>query len=248
MNHNTNRNSPGDTIYGRRLLEEFLRAGRRKIIELYITDTTAKIFKKELESKGIKYKVVNKETLFKLSRRTDHQGVFGIVEPFQFYEISYFFEQSPCVIVALDSVQDPRNFGSIIRTAYLCGATGILTSERGGAPLSPVVVHTSAGATEYIPVARTKTLADGLVQLKQHNFKIFGAERSPDSIPFDTLEYPSKVVIVFGSEGGGLSGRTKKICDGLIYIPQYGLLDSFNVSVACGIITYFVCKRIKSLS
>ncbi len=231
-------------IYGRRVLEEFLRAKRRKLNLVYLTEESAKIFKNKLTRENIPFKITTKKEMFELSRRKDHQGVIGIVEPFQYYELSYLFDISPALVVALDNIQDVRNFGSIIRTSYLTGASGIIIPERESAKVSPVVVHTSAGASEYIPIIMVNSVPHTLNILKQRGFKIYGATSSASSLPFDALEYPSRVVTVFGNEGVGLSNKVKRICDAFIHIPQKGLLDSFNVSVACGIIIYFISKKI----
>lgn len=235
-----------ELIYGRRVLEEFIRARTRKIKFVWLTEESAKIFAPKLKSEGIGFEIKTKDDLFKLIKHKDHQGVVAKVEPFKYYDISYFFEMRKCLIISLDGVQDVRNFGSIVRTVYLSGADGIIIGEKGSAKVNSVVVHTSAGATEYIPIAMVQSLVHALNILKAKGFTIYGAVIDENSIPFENIEYSFRSVIVFGNEGKGLTGRVKKACDKLIYIPQRGHIDSFNVSVACGIIVYHIAKKIHS--
>lgn len=233
-----------DFIYGRRILDEFLRAKSRKIKFAYLTKESAKIFKSKLIKEQIGFKISTKEEIFKLAKRKDHQGVFAWVEPFKYFDLSYVLDMPIRVVVALDGVQDVRNFGSIIRTVYLAGADCVIIQDKGSAKVNPVVVHASAGASEHIPIVKVDSLAHSLHILKQRGFTVLGASLEQNSIPFDTINYSVPLVIVFGNEGKGLSSRIKKICDKLIHIPQKGLIDSFNVSVACGIIIYYAVKKI----
>ena len=134
--------------------------------------------------------------------------------------------------------------GALIRTAYLCGVSAVIIPSRGSSAITSVVTHTSAGATEHISIMRTDSFLHILKQLKERCFYLIGAEtaeRGGDDIR--KIDFPKATVVVMGSEGYGLRNPVQKACDRLAALPQKGNLDSFNVSVAAGIILFTAATK-----
>ena len=173
---------------------------------------------------------------------TQHQGVMAEVEDMAWAEVDDILalaEQrgEDLLIVLLDGITDPRNFGAIIRSAEVLGAHGVVVEERRSAPLSPVVAKTAAGATSYLPVAQTKNLPRLIEQLKQDNVWVYGAagEAAED---VRRIDFSGKVALVIGAEGEGMRRLVREKCDALVSIPVRGRVQSLNASVAAGILLF----------
>jgi 23S rRNA (guanosine2251-2'-O)-methyltransferase len=134
--------------------------------------------------------------------------------------------------------------GSIIRSAVLCGASGIIIPEKNSASITPVVVHTSAGATEHIKISVINSLSHTLSELSKSSWKVYGTLPEGENL-LDIRDFnpPEKFVIVMGSEGEGLAANVKIKCDAMLRIPQSGCLDSFSVSASAAIIFFKAAER-----
>jgi 23S rRNA (guanosine2251-2'-O)-methyltransferase len=145
------------------------------------------------------------------------------------------------LILILDSITDPQNLGSLIRTAHCCGANGVIIPENRSASVTASVMKASAGAAHHIPVAVVVNLSNTLLYLKEKGFWIYGTD--PVSGKYvSTLDYEGHIGLVMGSEGKGMRPLIKKKCDFLLSIPIMGKIDSLNVSVAAGIILYEILR------
>ena len=168
-----------------------------------------------------------------------HQGVLAFVRPAPLVEWSDLraqARQSGGVIVALDQVTDPRNFGAIIRSAEAFGATGaLITSNRCARP-GPVVAKTSAGSSELLPVAMITNLAQAIEECKAGGFHVYGADMGGAQAA--SLDLTGPTMIVIGAEGKGLRSKTRNLCDALVSIPITGKTESLNASVAAGVLLY----------
>jgi 23S rRNA (guanosine2251-2'-O)-methyltransferase len=180
--------------------------------------------------------------LDELTGRTDHQGIIGLRGGFVYTDLEVLLlnlNPSPThnFIVMLDSVLDPQNLGSIIRSAHCLGANGVVIPTDRAAGVTPAVIKASAGSAEQLPISRVTNLAQTIDYLKAKGFWIFGAD-AHEGKPVREQDFGSQVVLVLGNEARGLRPLVKKKCDYLVKIPMSGNFDSLNVAVAAGIIQY----------
>ena len=150
----------------------------------------------------------------------------------------------PPFLLLADGVEDPHNLGAIIRTALLCGAHGVVIPRRGGVPVTPTVLKSSAGAAARLPVARVANIGEAVRRLKAQNVFVYCADM--DGRPAFQQNLTGPIALVAGSEGSGVSPLVKSLCDGVLSLPMAGGgtgVDSFNVSVATGIILYEIMRQ-----
>ncbi len=174
------------------------------------------------------------------------QGVVGIGRPFRYSSLEdLLIVRSPFrnrVLLILDSVEDPRNLGALIRTAYAFAAQGVVISRHRAASVSPVVVKASAGTAGRIPIAMVANISQSLDYLKKEGFWIYGTEARSGS-DINSLDLSGDIGLVMGSEGEGMHGLVRKKCDFLVSIAMPGDTDSLNVSVAAGIILNEISRK-----
>ena len=140
-----------------------------------------------------------------------------------------------------DSLEDPHNLGAIIRTAECCGAHGVIIPERRSVSLSGVVSKTSAGALEYVPVARVTNLNAAIKDLKERNIWVIAADM--DGVPYKEADLTGAVALVIGSEGKGVSRLVKENCDMTVSIPMKGKINSLNASVAAAVLMFETASK-----
>lgn len=145
------------------------------------------------------------------------------------------------ILLILDEIQDPRNFGAIIRSAEAFGVEGIIIPERNSVRINETVVKTSTGAIEHVPIVKVTNLADTMSRLKKLDYWIYGAAGEA-TLPYYEEKYPQKVALILGNEGVGLRKKVREHCDTLIKIPMKGRMNSLNVSVAGGILLAEISK------
>ncbi len=169
-----------------------------------------------------------------------HQGVVAVAEPFKTFVVGDLIdkisEEDISVVLLLDGITDPQNLGSIIRSAEIFGASGVVIPKARSATISPAAWQASAEAIEHIPIVKAN-LTDAGRQLKDNGFWLIGAEGDLGQ-DVDEFEWPKKAAIVLGSEGSGLTRLVKKECDFLVKIPMFGKVASLNVSVSAGILLH----------
>jgi len=197
--------------------------------------------------RGLSIAYRDKEHLTRISGTASHQGIVCICKEYAYVSIDDVIEHrhdsfENSVVLVLDSIEDPQNLGSIIRTAYALGINGLIIPEHRAAPVTPAVIKVSAGAARHIPVARVVNIAQALDHLKERNFWIYGADASAPST-LEALDFSGNVGLVMGSEGKGIRPLVRKKCDALVSIQMDGNFDSLNVSVATGIILYQISRR-----
>jgi 23S rRNA (guanosine2251-2'-O)-methyltransferase len=178
-----------------------------------------------------------------------HQGVVGhrrqaVLKPFfsLLEELAGEDRQDQRLLV-LDSVQDPRNLGSILRSALAAGFKRVILPKERTAPVSGTVARTSAGALDHLELFQTTNLADSLARLKDQGFWIFGAVADPGAVSIYEADFSGPMVLVVGSEAKGIRPRVAGECDHLVTIPMQGNFDSLNVSVAAAIIMFEIARR-----
>lgn len=240
----------GMLLYGRNPVLEALKEGR--VSGLMLARGVEDAFEKEVralaqDAGGLRVKFAPRIELDQLVGTTQHQGIVAEVEDLAWASVDDILDRAEqrgedLLIVLLDGITDPRNFGAIIRSAEVLGAHGVVVEERRSAPLSPVVAKTAAGATSYLPVAQTKNLPRLIDQLKEDGVWVYGAagEAAEDAAKID---FSGKVGLVIGAEGEGLRRLVREKCDGLVRIPTRGRVQSLNASVAAGILLYEATRK-----
>ena len=177
---------------------------------------------------------------------SSHQGVAAYAAAHEYADVDDIFAaaeakgEKPFIIVC-DEVEDPHNLGAIIRSADAAGAHGVIIPKRRNATLSYVVGKTSAGAVEYVPVARVPNLPSLLDELKERGVWIYGADMNGQS--WCETDFTGGVALVIGSEGKGLGRLVKEKCDFIVSLPMKGRVNSLNASVAAGILMFEVSRQ-----
>ena len=195
---------------------------------------------------GAVVKKVHPMKLKSLCQSENHQGVAAWAAVHEYSTIDDILEnakskgEAPFVIIC-DEIEDPHNLGAIIRTADACGAHGIIIPKRRGVALTYAVGKVSAGAVEYVPVARVSNLPSAIDELKEKGFWIYGADM--DGTSWDKQDYSGSVALVVGSEGKGMGRLVKDKCDFIVSLPMKGKINSLNASVAAGILMYEIAKH-----
>lgn len=241
-----------DKIIGRNPVSEAVKSGREidKIIvkKGEIEGSLLPIIKKARQA-GIPVIEADKHKLDALADGGNHQGVVAFCASHEYASVDDILNSArekgsePFVIV-LDKITDPHNLGSILRTANCAGADGVIIPKRGGVGLNETVAKTSAGAIEYVPVAKVTNIAQTIEKLKKEGLWAVGAEAGGD-VMYDT-DLTGPIALVIGSEGEGISRLVKEKCDFLCEIPMYGNVNSLNASVAAAVMMYEVVRRRKS--
>jgi 23S rRNA (guanosine2251-2'-O)-methyltransferase len=231
-------------LYGRNPVLEALRDGR--VTEVLVARGVEDAFVRELKETGVRIRWGARIELDQLAGTTAHQGIMAEVEELAWASVDDILDRAEqrgeaLVVVLLDGITDPRNFGAIIRSAEVLGAHGVVVEERRSAPLSPVVAKTAAGATSFLPVAQTKNLPRLIDQLKAEGVWVYGAAGEAAQ-PLGGTDFSGKVALVIGAEGEGLRRLVREKCDVLVSIPTRGRVQSLNASVAAGILLYEVTR------
>ena len=209
---------------------------------------------------GVPVQIVPQPALDRASGGATHQGAVALVATVAYQDVDALLSQiAPTLdevkartplVLALDGIEDPHNFGAILRSAVGAGADAVVVTERGMAPLSATAVKASAGAALRAPLARTGNLAGALAAMKERGYWVVGLEAAPAASGADgrattvwDWDWSRATALVIGSEGGGLSGPVRKACDGLAEIPLRGDVESLNASVAAGIALFIAAKE-----
>ncbi|MEO7142376.1 MAG: 23S rRNA (guanosine(2251)-2'-O)-methyltransferase RlmB [Bryobacteraceae bacterium] len=177
-----------------------------------------------------------REMLDRASEAAAHQGVVAFGAAHRYAELETVAATARMLVV-LDGVEDPHNLGAIIRTAHAAGADAIVVPDRRAAGLTETVAKSSAGALEYLPIARVSNINRALDDLKQRGFWIYGLDERGD-YPHDSIVFTEPTAIVLGGEGHGLHHLVREHCDFLIRISMAGRIASLNVSVAAGVVLF----------
>ena len=241
-----------DQIEGRNAVLELLESGR-DINKIYVSEgekygSINKIIAKAKERKII-INEISRTKLNQMAQTENNQGVIAVVPPFNYCEVEDILEEAkrkntkPFILI-LDGIEDPHNLGSIIRTAETASVDGIIIPKRRAAGVNSTVAKVSAGAVEYMKIARVNNITDTINYLKENDVWICGTDMNTDKYYYDE-DFTGGIAIVIGSEGFGISRLVKENCDFLVKIPMKGKITSLNASVSAGIIMYEVVKQRK---
>ncbi len=193
---------------------------------------------------GVPLRFEARETLDRMAGGLPHQGVIAVVSPKPVMPLEDLLEEArdPALVVILDGVEDPRNLGAILRSAEAAGADGVLLPDRNNAGLSDAVARSSAGALEYVKVARIGNVAQAIEALKGRGFWIVGLDAEGRE-RWDAVDYKRPIALVMGGEGKGIRRLVKERCDHIVSLPLFGHVSSLNVSVAAGVALYEIVRQ-----
>ena len=239
-----------DQVEGRNAVLELLES-QKDINKLFIESgekhgSINKIIAKAKEKKVIIIEK-DKKQMKEMARTENYQGVIAIVPPFEYCEVEDIIEEAKSknedpFILILDGIEDPHNLGSIIRTAETAGVHGIIIPKRRAVAVNSTVNKTSAGAVQYMKIARVNNINETIKYLKENDVWICGTDMNTNVYYYEE-DYTIPIAFVIGSEGFGISRLVKENCDFTVKIPMKGKITSLNASVSAGIIMYEAVKQ-----
>ena len=242
-------NQENNMIAGRNAVHEALKAGR-PIAAIYVqrgekNGSIVSILAKA-KQQNIPIKEADSKKLDFMSGHAAHQGIVAAVAVKDFAELEDLFvvaeeRGEPPFFILCDEISDPYNLGAIIRTAECAGAHGVIIPKRRNVGLTFAVGKASAGAVEYLLVARVTNLADTIETLKKRGVWVYAADM--DGQPWCATDFSGGVALVIGSEGEGVSRLVKEKCDFVVSLPMKGHINSLNASVAAGILSYEISRQ-----
>ena len=237
-------------IEGRNALTEALRAGRT-IDKVFVaegdTDRSLQRLAAQAKEAGAVIVPVDRRKLDQMSATRSHQGIIALVAAHDYFTVDDILEEAAsrgenALIVICDELSDPHNLGAIMRTAECAGAHGVIIPKRRSVGLTATVAKASAGAVEYMKVARVTNINTCLSELKEKGVWVFGTA-AEGSIPMYQADLTGPAAIVIGNEGDGLSQLVRKNCDVMVHIPMKGRISSLNASNAASILLYEAVRQ-----
>lgn len=238
-----------DVIAGRNAVLEALKSGRSlECVYIAKGDLKGSILQiiAMTKERGIPLKEASPVKLDALSGGSHHQGVAAVASVRGYASLEDLFELArsrgePPFFIICDELEDPHNLGAIIRTAEAAGAHGVITPKRRSAGLTPAVYKSSAGAVEYLPVARVPNLSAAIKELKEKGVWIYAADMDGEN--WCQTDFTGPMALVVGSEGRGVSRLIRENSDYIVSLPMRGKVNSLNASVAAGILMYEAARQ-----
>ena len=233
-------------LSGRNPIREALKSGR-DIAQLLVArgelSGSAREIVQMAKERRVPVKEVDRARLDAITR--NHQGMLAFASAYRYSTVEDMLDlarergEAPFLIL-LDGITDPHNLGAIIRTAECAGAHGVIVQERRAVGLTPAAVKASAGAVEYLPVARVTNLTSTIERLKREGIWTYAADMAGED--YASLDLTGPIALVIGAEGEGVGRRVLESCDRTVSVPIRGKLDSLNASVAAGVLMYAVLR------
>lgn len=237
-------------IGGKHSVMEAIRAGRT-INKIWIAENAQKQFAgpivAEAKNLGILVQFTDKRKLDQMVEGLQHQGVIAQVAAYEYVEVEDILAKAKALgqdpfILILDEIEDPHNLGSILRTADCTGVHGVIIPKRRSVGLTATVSKTSAGAVEYVPVARVTNISQTIEQLKEQGVWVAGTDVTAAQDVYKA-NFSMPIALVIGNEGKGVGRLIKERCDFLVKLPMSGNVNSLNASVAAGVLMYEVVRQ-----
>lgn len=230
-------------VYGRNVAKEILK-NPKKVRRVILQDG--------FDDKNINslLKISNFPIIYKSKREIDHlsegvhQGIILDIEDYHYYDLASIINSDSQFVVILDHIEDPHNFGAIIRTCEAAGVEFIIIPKDRQVQINATVMKTSVGTIDSVKIVQVTNLVNSIQKLKDNGFWVVGTALQ-DSIDYREIDYSSKIALVIGNEGSGMSRLVKDKCDFIAKIPMYGTTNSLNASVASGIMIYEVVRNRK---
>lgn len=236
-----------DYIAGRNAVMEALKSGRHLdsvLIARGDRQGSIAAIAARCKEQGVPIKEADSRKLDAMA--ANHQGVIAVAACKEYVTLDALFEAAeqkgePPFFIVCDELEDPHNLGAILRTAEAAGAHGVIVPRRRSVGLTSTVYKASAGAVEYVPVARVANINDTLRELKERGVWIYGLDM--DGEDWCATDMTGATALVVGSEGRGISRLVRENCDFVLSLPMNGRVNSLNASVACGIVLYEVARQ-----
>lgn len=236
-------------LFGIHAVEEALAARGRAFEYVAVAPgrSDARIHKITLlcRTAGVAVRSMPRDQLTRLAGTAHHQGVVAVTAEKKYSDLEDVLANKRghfSFVLVLDGVEDPHNLGAIIRTAEGAGADGLVIPERRATGVTATVVKASAGASEYLPIARATNIGRAIEDLKSRNIWAVGLDERGTK-RYDQVDYKMDCALVLGAEGRGLHEQVRKKCDFLVAIPMLGKVPSLNVSVAAAIVMYEIARQ-----
>lgn len=242
----------GQLVYGKNPVAELLKSGAgvdTVLLSEGMAPEAAGYYMALARQAGAVVKRVHPAKLRALCGAESHQGVAAFAAAVEYASLDQLLDaarsagEDPFLVLA-DGIEDPHNLGAVIRSALLCGAHGLVIPKRGGAAVTPAAVKSAAGAAARLPVARVANIGETVRRLKAQNIFVYCAD--PAGPPLAGADLTGPVALVLGGEGAGVSPLVRSLCDGSLRLdmsPRAAGVDSFNVSVAAGILMYEIMRQ-----
>jgi 23S rRNA (guanosine2251-2'-O)-methyltransferase len=237
-------------VEGRQAVRELLRAGKRRVSQLYVaeggrgggSDALGEILDLA-DAAGVAVRRVGRDRIDSMAGTEAPQGVVAVAAPVREWSLEDLVGVDAPFLVVLDGVTDPHNLGAVLRTALCAGATGAVISRHRSASLSPAAVKAAAGAVEYLPVATVAGVPAALRSLQEAGVWTVGLDSDGSSSIWDLTVATEPIALVLGAEGRGLAPLARSRCELLVSIPLAGPLDSLNVAAAAALGCFEVARR-----
>ncbi|MDE3204330.1 MAG: 23S rRNA (guanosine(2251)-2'-O)-methyltransferase RlmB [Acidobacteriota bacterium] len=233
---------------GRQAVAELLRAGRRRVHQVFLSEAVAPHDRLEeiadlASAAGVTVRRVSRDRIEEMARSEAPQGVVALAAPVRPSQLDDLVLAADPFLVVLDGVTDPHNLGAVMRSAVCAGATGLVLGRHRSAPLSPAAVKAAAGAVEHLPVAVVPGIPAALKTLAERGIWTVGFDAAGPSRLWELGVLTEGVAVVLGAEGRGLSPLTRSRCEVLARIPMSGPLGSLNVSAAAALACFEVARQ-----
>jgi 23S rRNA (guanosine2251-2'-O)-methyltransferase len=226
-------------IFGRNAVLEAARAGR--VVKVYQASGLGHDPRLDEIAKLTQVEVVPPPRLDGMAPGVN-QGVAAELKPRRDWTLRQLLDRKPSLLVALDSIMDPQNLGAILRTAEVAGADGAIIPEHRSAPLSPVAVKASSGASELLPIAKVSGMPSAIVEVKRAGVWCVALDPRGELLAWD-FDFTQAVCVVVGSEGSGVQRLVKERCDARVRLPLAGHIASLNASAASAALLYEVMRQ-----
>lgn len=238
-----------DKIEGRNAVMEAFRSGRtvdKLFVQEGLKDGPILSITREAKKNKTIINYVSKERLDEIAEGSHHQGVVAQVAAYTYASVDDILakaekKKEPPFIILLDGIEDPHNLGAIIRTACLAGAHGVIIPKHRAVGLTSTVAKASAGALNYVPVAKVNNIGRTIDDLKKKGLWFVCADMGGTTM-YD-LDLKGPIGLVIGNEGEGVSRLVREKCDMVASIPMKGEIDSLNASVAAGVLMYEIVRQ-----
>lgn len=236
-------------IYGIHAVEEALTARGRGFEYVAVAsgrgDNRLQRIVRLCRAAGVPVRAMPRDQLTRLANTAGHQGVVAVTAEKQYGDLDDLLKNKRgkfSFLIVLDGVEDPHNLGAIIRSAEAAGADGVVIPERRAAGVTATVVKASAGASEYLPIAKVTNISRAVEEIKAHNIWTVGLDQHGSKL-YDQIDYKMDCAVILGAEGHGLHEHVREKCDYVVSIPMMGKVASLNVSVAAAVVMYEAARQ-----
>lgn len=236
-----------DILFGRHSVEEALASGTRRFDSVLIARESVSRLQplvEAFERAGVRIRFAARTELTRAAGSDAHQGVVALVRERRSLALEDLIAMLPPspLVLALDGIEDPQNFGALLRSADAAGVDGVIAPERRSAPLSAAAIRASAGAAEHVRLVRVVNLVRALEALKHAGLWCAGLDQRGE-VDYDRYNLTGGAVLVLGREGAGLHDLTRRACDVLLRIPMAGRMPSLNVSAAGAVVLFEAARQ-----